>query len=239
MIYAGTSGYSFREWVGSFYPPKTPSKEYLGFYASRLNSVEINHTFRRFPSGKLLESWAAVTPPSFRFSVKMHQSVTHTARLKSVGDSLEDFLEALKPLGPRMGVVLFQLPPYFRANLERLERFLEELPAGKKYAVEFRHPSWEQAAVTDRLREAAVALCAAEVGIGEGRLVPTAPHAYVRLRKTPPYSDEEIRLVGGQLQVIADQVEEIYLYVKHDDAGLAPDAVRRIQALSSQGEEES
>lgn len=230
MLYAGTSGYSFREWVGTFYPPKTPAAEYLTFYASRLNSVEINHTFRRFPTTKLLSSWAEKTPASFVFSLKMHQSVTHVARLKSVGDSVADFLRAVEPLGPRLGAILFQLPPYFRANLDRLEGFLEELPPGHRYALEFRHESWNDPAVVKLLREAGVALCAAEVEIGETHFTPTAPHGYIRLRKVPPYTEEEIEQARRQIRRILGQVEELYVYVKHDDGGAAPETVLRLQS---------
>ncbi len=231
MLYAGTSGYSFREWVGKFYPPKTPAKEYLAFYASRLNSVEINHTFRRFPTTQLLTSWAEKTPESFIFSLKMHQSVTHGARLKSVGDSVEDFLKAASPLGPRLGVILFQLPPYFKAEIDRLESFLKELPSGYKYAIEFRHESWNEPAVEDLLRDAGVALCVADAEIGEEvNFKPTASHGYVRLRKVPPYTDEEIKLVHQQIRDILGQVEDLYLYAKHDDEGIAPEAILRLQS---------
>jgi uncharacterized protein YecE (DUF72 family) len=230
MLYTGTSGYSFREWVGTFYPPKTPAAEYLAFYASRLNSVEINHTFRRFPTTKLLASWAEKTPESFTFSLKMHQSVTHRARLNSVGESVEEFLKAAEPLGPRLGAILFQLPPYFRANLDRLKSFLQELPPGHRYALEFRHESWNDPAVVDALRDRGVALCAAEAEIGESVFTSTAPHGYVRLRKVPPYSDQEIQQARGQIADILSQVEDLYVYVKHDDQGVAPETVLRLRS---------
>jgi uncharacterized protein YecE (DUF72 family) len=230
MLYTGTSGYSFREWVGSFYPPKTPANEYLAFYASQLNSVEINHTFRRFPTTKLMSSWAEKTPESFVFSLKMHQSVTHVARLKSVGESVEDFLRAAEPLGPRLGAILFQLPPYFRANLDRLTSFLKDLPPGHRYALEFRHESWNDPAVVELLREAGVALCAAEVEIGESTFTATASHGYVRLRKVPPYTDQEIEQARAQIRDILKQVEDLYVYVKHDDEGVAPETVLRLRS---------
>ena len=229
MLYTGTSGYSFREWVGPFYPPKTPANEYLAFYASKLNSVEINHTFRRFPTTKLLSSWAEKTPESFVFSLKMHQSVTHVARLRSVGESVEDFLRAAEPLGPRLGAILFQLPPYFRADLDRLKSFLKDLPSGHRYALEFRHESWNDPAVVDALRDRGVALCAAEVEIGESTFTSTASHGYVRLRKVPPYTDREIEQARGQIGDILEQVGDLYVYIKHDDEGVAPDTVLRLR----------
>ena len=182
MIYAGCSGYSFKEWVGEFYPPKTPAKEFLSYYATQLTSVEINHTFRRFPRLEVIETWAEKTPESFKLSFKMHQSITHRYRLKNVAQSVSDFLDNLIPLGPRLGVLLFQLPPFFKLDLERLETFLQELPQGHRYAMEFRHDSWNEPAVVDRLKEAGVALCAAEFAIGASG---NRAHGTVSLRATP------------------------------------------------------
>lgn len=228
MIYAGCSGYSFKEWVGSFYPPKTPAKEFLAYYATQLNSVEINHTFRRFPRRDVIESWAEQTPESFTLSFKMHQSVTHRYRLKDVSRSVSDFLDNLVPLGPRLGVVLFQLPPHFKLNLDRLDGFLAELPEGPRFAMEFRHDSWNDPRVVDRLREAGVALCAAELEIDATEIVQTAPFLYVRLRKPPPYTDGEIDTVRELLRRASTAAEDIYLYAKHDEAGVAPAQVKRM-----------
>jgi uncharacterized protein YecE (DUF72 family) len=234
MIYAGTSGYSFKEWVGAFYPPRTSSRDFLPYYASKLTSVEINHTFRRFPRLPLLSSWAEATPPGFRFSFKMHQRVTHRARLKNVGTSVRDFVDALVPLGARLGVVLFQLPPFFRCDLERLGDFLQELPAGHRYAMEFRHESWAVPEVEARLRDARVALAAAEVEIEQApQVVVTAPFAYVRFRKTPPYSEDESGRAADLVKRLVTEVEDVYLYLKHDDAGLAPRGVEEIVARAS------
>ena len=234
MIYSGTSGYSFKEWVGTFYPEKTPAAEFLPYYSSKLTSVEINHTFRRFPRMDRIQSWADATPESFKFSFKMHQSVTHMSRLKNVGASVRDFMDNLMPLGPRLGVVLFQLPPFFRADLERLDAFLRELPEGHAYAMEFRHDSWNDPEVALRLRAAGVALAAAEIEIAETPDVAvTAPFAYVRLRKTPPYSEEEIVRAGELVKRSSREVQDIYLYAKHDDEGVAPEHVKRIQAAAT------
>ncbi len=234
MIYSGTSGYSFREWVGAFYPEKTPAGEYLRYYASKLTSVEINHTFRRFPRMEMIQSWADATPESFKFSFKMHQSVTHMSRLKNVSGSVRDFLDNLMPLGPRLGVVLFQLPPFFKQDLERLDSFLRDLPQGHRYAMEFRHESWNAPEVVSRLRDFGVALAAAEIEIGESpEIAVTAPFAYVRLRKTPPYSEEEIGRAGELAKRLSGEVREIYLYAKHDDVGVAPEQVKRIEAAAA------
>lgn len=228
MIYGGCSGYSFKEWVGRFYPPKTSPRDFLAYYATQLASVEVNHTFRRFPRLELIGSWAEKTPESFRFSFKMHQSVTHRSRLNHVARSVRDFMDALMPLGSRLGVVLFQLPPFFKLDLARLETFLGDLPPGHRYAMEFRHESWNDASVVERVKEAGVALCAAELEIGGTEIVQTAPFVYLRLRKPPPYTDDEIRRVRGVLSRASEKAEDVYFYVKHDTGGAAPEQVRRI-----------
>jgi len=228
VIYAGCSGYSFKEWVGGFYPPKTKASDFLSYYASRLNSVEVNHTFRRFPRLELSERWAEATPESFRLSFKMHQSVTHRYRLKNVRQSVEDFLERLMPLGPRLGVVLFQLPPFFKRDMERLESFVSELPPGHRFAIEFRHESWNDSEVIRCLKRAGVALCAAELEIDANEIVQTAPFVYVRLRKEPPYDAGELASARRLLSQVGADAEDIYLYVKHDDEGIAPEYVLRL-----------
>ncbi len=234
MIYSGTSGYSFKEWVGGFYPEKTPASQFLAYYSSKLTSVEINHTFRRFPRMEMIQSWADATPESFKLSFKMHQSVTHMSRLKNVSSSVRDFMDTLMPLGPRLGVVLFQLPPFFRLDQKRLDAFLRELPEGHSYAMEFRHDSWNDPEVVVRLRASGVALAAADIEIGEAPEVAlTAPFAYVRLRKTPPYSEEEIARAGELVRRLSREVQDIYLYAKHDDEGVAPEHVKRIQAAAT------
>ena len=228
MIYAGCSGYSFKEWVGHFYPPKTKPKDYLEHYATKLNSVEINHTFRRFPRLEVIEAWAAKTPEHFRFSFKMHQSVTHMARLKNVGRSVSDFLDALMLLKKRLSVVLFQLPPFFKLNHERLDSFLGELPAGFRYAMEFRHASWSEPAVVEKLTVAGVALCGSELEIDATEIVQTAPFIYLRLRKPPPYTDAEIETLRALVREAAGGAEDLYVYAKHDDVGVAPEQVECI-----------
>ena len=232
MIYAGCSGYSFKEWVGAFYPPKTKAADFLAYYATQLNSVEINHTFRRFPRAATCEKWAAMTPETFKLSFKMYQSVTHRYRLKNVGQMVEDFLGELAPLGPRLGVVLFQLPPFFKKDLDRLAGFVEALPEGFRFAVEFRHESWDDAEVLECLRARGVALCAAEVEIDDSAIVRTAPFVYVRLRKAPPYTDAEIEQARALVESAKTGAEDVYLYAKHDDEGVAPEHVRRVTAAS-------
>ncbi len=222
MVYVGTSGFAFREWVGPFYPPRTPASRYLAEYASRLNTVEINYTFRRFPTAKLLSSWAAQTPPAFKFSIKMHQSVTHVARLREVGGAVRDFIALLEPLGPRLGVILFQLPPFFPADLSGLEKILAVLPRDRKFAFEFRHPSWLIRETADLLRAAGAALCRGELSMGEDLLSPTASYTYIRLRTIPPFSAAESTAIRVRIKETRARAEEVYFYLKHDPAGLSP-----------------
>jgi uncharacterized protein YecE (DUF72 family) len=229
MLYVGTSGYSFKEWVGSFYPVRTPAGKFLSVYAARLRTVEINYTFRRFPATAVSSSWARETPESFRFSLKMHQSITHVARLKDVSSSVRDFLSALEPLGPRLGIILFQLPPYLPADLKRLKNLLDELPRDRRFAFEFRHPSWKCEEVTELLRTAGAALCLAEVEVDDEISPPTAPHAYVRLRKVPPFTQKEMTIIRQKIKKILKQVDELYFYIKHDVAGISPQVAKELQ----------
>ena len=232
MLYLGTSSYSFKEWVGPFYPPETPPSKYLAYYSSRFNSVEINYTYRHFPTEKLSAQWASVTPESFEFSLKIHQSITHVRRLKYIETPLKNFLDNLGPLGSRLGVILVQLPPNLPVDLGRLEAVLGEIPADKRFAFEFRHPSWSNPEVTGLLRKAGVALCIAQNEILKKLPLPTAPYAYVRIRKVPPYSKEELRLLRQQVRALSRQVEDLYLYIKHEEGALAPGVALELQPLS-------
>jgi uncharacterized protein YecE (DUF72 family) len=235
LLYVGTSSYSLKEWVGIFYPPKTPAKEYLRYYASRIETVEINYTYRHFPRPSTVAKWAAETPESFRFAFKMHQSVTHIKRLKGIDSSVYDFLKALEPLGSRLGVVLFQLPPSFRADLDLLEKVLEELPRDKQFAFEFRHPSWNNPDTIQLLRKAGVALCNAELEIRQEIPPVTASHAYIRIRKEPPYSEAEMEAIQRKITRGMTEAADLYVYVKHDEAGLAPQVAMQLQEVSRKG----
>ena len=234
ILFAGTSGYGFRDWVGTFYPEKTKSKDFLAYYASVFGSVEINHTFRRFPKSDLAASWAESTPPEFRFAVKAHQGITHRARLRDAKEDVEAFVAALSPLGERLGPILFQCPPWFRRDDDRLAEFLSTLPDGRRYALEFRHESWQCEEVESACRERGVALAAGISDLdGEARVPVTADFAYVRLRRDPPYSEPEQRTIRSLVRRVRTEAETLYLYVKHDGPGLAPDAVRWIRSLVS------
>ncbi len=232
ILYAGTSGFGYRQWVGGFYPKGTKPADYLAHYASVFRTVEINHTFRRFPTPSLTRKWRDATPEGFRFAVKANLRITHRARLADAGEVTRDFLGALEPLGDRLGPVLFQCPPWFRRDDDRLAGFLEALPGGGRFAFEFRHPSWQCAEVRRICRDGGAALVGAFGTLAEELAAPaTAAFAYVRLRRDPPYDEAEQARIAAMLDGLRERVRETWLYVKHDGPGLAPAAVSWIQGL--------
>lgn len=191
-VLVGTSGYSFKEWKGTFYPEKLPAAKMLSFYAEHFSTVEINNTFYRMPDVKTLGKWAAGVPPGFRFVLKAPQRITHQKRLTAIEDDVRVLLEAAAGLGEKLGPLLFQLPPWFRKDVPKLEGLLSLLPQGVRAALEFRHQSWAAPEVHEVLRARDAALCAAETdesGDADALLVPTGSWGYVRLRRTD-YSDE-------------------------------------------------
>jgi uncharacterized protein YecE (DUF72 family) len=161
-ILVGTSGYAYKPWKGPFYPEDLKDAAMLSYYAERLPTVEINNTFYRMPKRDVVERWAADTPESFRFVLKASQRITHRKRLRDVDEELEYFCRTASALGERLGPLLFQLPPYVKADRERLKDFLGKLPAGHRAAFEFRHESWFDDAVFEALREAGAAHCLAD-----------------------------------------------------------------------------
>ncbi|MFO7178349.1 MAG: DUF72 domain-containing protein [Pseudomonadota bacterium] len=220
-LLAGTSGFSYPEWRGSFYPPDLPPRQMLAAYSVRLPTVEINNTFYRMPSATLLDGWARQVPESFTFALKAPRRITHLAKLAGVEEPLRVFFELAARLGPRLGPLLFQLPPTFKKDLDRLTRFLELLPEGPRVAFEFRHASWFADDVYAALAARGAALVAAEVDPDEGTGAPfvrTAPFTYVRLRRADyagPALDaalERVRALG---------VETAFVYFKHEVSGPA------------------
>jgi uncharacterized protein YecE (DUF72 family) len=219
-LWVGTSGFSYAEWKGSFYPEDLPAKRMLGSYAERLPAVEINNTFYRLPRASVLAGWAAQVPPGFRFAIKASRRITHLRRLKDAQDETAYLMRTLESLGERLGCVLFQLPPYLRADAERLDRFLEQLPAGVPVAFEFRHPSWNEPPILERLRARQAALVWMDDEAGEPEsLERTAPHAYLRLRRER-YERGELARWLVRLQDAG--FEQAFVFFKHEDAGAGP-----------------
>jgi uncharacterized protein YecE (DUF72 family) len=218
-VLAGTSGFSYKEWKGSFYPEDLPADAMLSYYAERLPAVEINNTFYRMPKAELLQSWSAEVPESFRFVLKASQRITHFKRLKEADADAAYFLGIAAVLGDRLGPALFQLPPNLKKDLPRLDAFLEALPPDRRAAFEFRHESWFADDVFDALRRRGAALCIAEDEDLATPLVATAGWGYLRLRRQD-YDDEAV--YGWARKVQQQAWTETYVFFKHEDAGSGP-----------------
>jgi uncharacterized protein YecE (DUF72 family) len=220
-IWFGTSGFSYKEWKGIFYPEDTPEGRFLAHYASRLNGVEIDSTFYRMPNPKMLEAWIAATPASFRFAIKASQKITHRERLALPSESLSYLLELLPRLGERLGVVLYQLPPNFRSDYGRLEAFLQALSGGPPAAVEFRHASWFNDATFELLERRGVALCINDNDEFASPVRLTAKHTYVRLRRDV-YTPEQRAEWQARLLEFSGKGVDVFAFIKHQDNPQAP-----------------
>jgi len=215
-LLAGASGYSFKEWKGSFYPEKIKAEDMLPFYAQHLPTVEINNTFYRMPGVDMLKAWVAATPEHFRFAIKASRRITHIARLKAeaAADSVQYLYRNLTALGAKRGPVLFQLPPNLKKDLPRLEAFLSLLPDDHRAAFEFRNESWFADDVYDALKAAGASLCLSErEDNAPPPMVETAPWGYVRLR-LETYSDDDLRRWAHRLE--ATSWREIHVYFMHE-----------------------
>jgi uncharacterized protein YecE (DUF72 family) len=229
-IFSGTSGYSYKEWKGSFYPEKIAAAEMLAFYATRLPAVEINNTFYRLPKTSVLEAWAGQVPPGFRFSIKASRRITHLKRLKDAADETAYLLETVAALGERLGAILFQLPPNLRLDLPRLEGFLELLPPDTRAVFEFRHPSWSDPAVRDLLASRGFALCVADTDDAPASEIPvTASWAYLRLRR-PGYSESDLKAWVKRLEGAG--LREAFVFFKHEGEGVGPRLAARFLELA-------
>jgi uncharacterized protein YecE (DUF72 family) len=221
-LFVGTSGFAYKEWKGDFYPEKTPDKQMLAYYSTQLPSVEINYTFRRLPAETTCEGWKVQSADGFRITLKAPQRITHMKRLIDTSEEVEEFLRRSRILGEKLGAILFQLPPNFRYERERLEKFLATLPPVCPYAMEFRHDSWQDPEVSELLRSNNVAFCAAETEEKALSNVPiTARHAYLRLRKEN-YSDEELALWAKRLHEVTQAGTDVWCYFKHEGGGAGP-----------------
>jgi uncharacterized protein YecE (DUF72 family) len=218
-IYAGTSGWAYPKWRRGFYPAEVSSKRFLEYYATRLNSVEVNYTFLRPVSNDLLKEWLAATPEHFLFAVKAPQAITHFKRLKGAARFAKSFLRSLAPLrkANRLGPILFQLPPNMKCDVPRLRNFLAILSETTQVAFEFRHASWFTEEVYDALRERGAALCLAESEKLETPAMNAAGFSYLRLRKAR-YSAQEVVQRAMKLAKLGD----VFLYFKHEDTPEGP-----------------
>jgi uncharacterized protein YecE (DUF72 family) len=225
----GTSGYSYKQWKGSFYPEKLPDKEMLSFYGKQFDTVEINHSFYRMPTESVLLSWAASVTPGFRFALKANQKITHIQRLRNCGETLKRFLEVASVLndGDHLGPVLVQVPPNFKFDGPLLEEFLALRPAAFQFVFEVRHASWYTEETYGVLRKHNVALCLAETEDQTPPELLTADFTYVRLRKEN-YTAKELKAWKKRFEGWRKQGVDVFAYCKHEDEGKAPEYARQI-----------
>lgn len=233
-IWTGTSGYNYPEWKGRFYPDRLSAAKMLSFYAERFRTVEINYTFYRMPSEKTVTGWIAETPDGFRFTLKAPKRITHERRLKDAGDSLRRFCELAALLGNRLGVLLFQLPPNLKCDVELLRAFLVDLPPGARAAFEFRHLSWLCDAVYECLAERRIALCIADTGEATTPWVPTADYGYLRLRDEG-YEEADLVRWAGRVAEMHPTWREAFVYFKHEDEGKGPEFAQRFMRALEPG----
>lgn len=229
-LYVGTSGYSYKEWKGIFYPEKLSANRMLNFYGEHFRSVEINNTFHRMPRASVLEAWAGQVPADFRFVLKAPQRITHIQRLKDADDSVAYLLEVAGTLMERLGALLFQVPPGLKKDLPLLRDFLALFPLQQRVAFEFRHKSWFDEEIFQLLHDHHAALCIAEA---EGKLevpfVATTNWGYLRLRRQD-YGEAELK--AWVKRVLEQEWEYAFVFFKHEDEGNAPQFAKRFLELS-------
>jgi uncharacterized protein YecE (DUF72 family) len=230
-LYVGTSGFAYAEWKqGVFYPDRLKNADMLSYYAGRFRSVEINYTFRRFPSERTLVAWREQTPEGFAFALKANQRITHAKRLADAGGEVRDFLDRARLLGDRLGPILFQCPPSLRFDQRLLEAFIGSLPSSVRAVMEFRHPTWAKA--RPLLADRGLAWCVAETDDKTSGLddLSWEPYGYLRLRKSA-YSDEELAAWAARIRPALAAGSDVYCYFKHEGEGLAPKLAMRLDAI--------
>jgi uncharacterized protein YecE (DUF72 family) len=228
VIHVGTSGYNYPEWRGSFYPSDLPAAKMLPYYAERFSTVEINYTFYRMPTARLVTGWADQVPADFRFTLKAPRRITHDRKLRDVADPLRAFCEAAGELGPRLGALLFQLPPTFKKDLAALDDFLATLPPRVCGAFEFRHDSWLDDEVYARLRARNLALCIADSETRKTPIIATADYAYLRLRDEG-YREQDITAWADAIRDLNARCTDVFVYFKHEDEGKGPEFGRMLR----------
>ena len=230
-LYVGTSGYSYKEWKGTFYPEDISEKDMLRFYGERFQTVEINNTFYRMPKPSVLEAWGTEVPADFKFVLKASQRITHVQRLKNTDDSLAYLLKVAGALKDRLGPLLFQLPPYLKKDAPRLREFLKLLPPERCAAFEFRHQSWFDSEVFDLLREHQAVLCIAEAENDlEIPFESTANWGYLRLRR-PGYDDSDLK--AWVKRVGEQKWRDAFIFFKHEEEGKGPAMAKRFLELAA------
>lgn len=228
QLYAGTSGYSYKEWLGRFYPDKHPASAMLRYYAGRFRTVEINNTFYRMPSETVLARWSEEVPEDFRFTLKAPRRITHDKRLREAEAEVSEFLRRASALGDRFGVLFFQLPPSLKKDLPLLRDFLDLVPSDRPAAFEFRNASWHDDEVYETLHGRRVMLCLSDTDTGESPFAATSDCGYFRLRRTD-YDDGGLR--RWAMRIAAQSLSRAYVYFKHEDEALGPRYAQRFIEL--------
>jgi uncharacterized protein YecE (DUF72 family) len=222
MIWIGTSGYNYPEWKGSFYPQDLPAAKMLPYYAARLSTVEINYTFYRMPTETLVAGWAAQTPSPYKLTLKAPRRITHDSRLKNAADLVNGFCQVAGTLGGKLGALLFQLPPNLKKDLKLFDAFLEALPPKLPGAFEFRHASWLDDEVFERLARRNLALCVADSDKLSTPVRLTADYAYFRLRDEG-YTPDDIARWGETISRETSGCRDVFVYFKHEEQGKGPE----------------
>lgn len=216
-LYIGTSGYSYKEWKGNFYPENISADEMLSYYAKQFSTVELNNTFYRLPKQEVFENQASEVPSDFRFSVKVPRRITHIKRLKDTKENVEYLFKVLAPFKKKFEVILVQLPPNFKKDMKRLEDFIKDLPDNINTAFEFRHPSWFEPEVYDLLKNYKCTLCLSDTDEAPvSELINTSSWGYLRLRGSS-YTKNELSKWMKKIEM--QNWEKVFIYFKHEDEG--------------------
>jgi len=236
-VHIGTSGWHYKHWVGPFYPPKMPPSEMLRFYLKRFDTVEINNSFYRLPAATAIEGWCRQTPPNFCFAVKASRYITHNRKLNDPVNTVEKFTSVIEKLRQRLGPILFQLPPHWKLNLERLEQFLEGLPKHHRYVFEFRNPTWNVSEVYELLNRYNAAYCVYELAGFQSPIQITADFAYVRLhgpganKYQGHYTEQTLRTWAARIEAWRNELKHIFVYFDNDQAAYAPKNALELKRL--------
>lgn len=237
IVRIGTSGWHYPHWVGRFYPEHLRPGEMLAFYARTFDTVEINSSFYRLPTGQAIAEWRAAVPPRFLFAVKGSRFLTHMKKLEDPESSLGRFLPVVEGFGPKLGPIVFQLPPRWHLDVDRLRRFLDALPRGRRFALELRDPTWHTAAVAELLRRHGVAFCVFDLAGFQSPAWVTADFVYVRLHGptrqaySGRYSTAQLRTWAERVRRWRQQVDAVYVYFDNDDRAFAVDNARELRDL--------
>jgi uncharacterized protein YecE (DUF72 family) len=229
QLLAGTSGFSYKEWLGKFYPEKLPADEMLRYYASHFATVEINNTFYRMPAEAMLANWAGQVPDAFSFTLKAPRRITHELRLKECETHVAEFLRRAQALGAKLGPLLFQLPPFLKKDLPRLRDFLALLPERRPAAFEFRNDSWQDEEVYATLRDKGAMLCYTDTDEGDSPpVVTTSDCGYLRLRRTH-YDEADLGAWAERIAMLS--LSRVYVYFMHEDDALGAVFARKLLEL--------